>query len=442
MQTDFLSELSMTTKQVEVAGEIMTPSGHALPSGWDSRTLGEIAIITSGGTPSKANESFWMGDIPWLTAKDLKSFRMSDAIDHVSEAGVKAGSRMLPASALVVLVRGMTLLKDVPICILGRPMAFNQDLKGLVIDTRYEPEYIAYALVAQRNSLMSMVDVAGHGTGRLATHELISLEIPLPPPAEQRAIVEILDAADATVRKIQALIEAKAKYKRALAEELLTGRRRFPEFAETGKWQEFVVGDVLTETERPVVWSDDDFYNLLSVRRRSEGLFLRSVTQGKTIKTKQLREVRAGDFLISKMQVVHGAWGTVPAEFDKHHVSGSYICLLAKEPERVYMPFLGYLSSLKTMYSIALQCSHGVHIEKMTFKLSDFLRRKITLPPTLPEQRRIAECLSLLDDEIRLLQKQCEALKRQKQGLMQRLLTGAVRAPGFSLTPQPPLSSE
>jgi type I restriction enzyme S subunit len=79
------------------------------------------------------------------------------------------------------------------------------------------------------------------------------------------------------------------------------------------------------------------------------------------------------------------------------------------------------------MRHLAYICSHGVHIEKMTFNLEDFLHEKITIPLAVEEQMKIVGVLSACDREIELLQKQLEALKEQKRGLMQKLLTGEVR---------------
>jgi hypothetical protein len=51
---------------------------------WQSRTLGDCATFGSGGTPSKSCDDFWSGTIPWVSAKDLKVFRLHDAEDHVT----------------------------------------------------------------------------------------------------------------------------------------------------------------------------------------------------------------------------------------------------------------------------------------------------------------------------------------------------------------------
>ena len=64
---------------------------------WEYLPLGECATFLSGGTPSKKREDFWVGDIPWVSAKDLKIFRLHDAEDHVTAEAIKAGSRLVSA---------------------------------------------------------------------------------------------------------------------------------------------------------------------------------------------------------------------------------------------------------------------------------------------------------------------------------------------------------
>jgi type I restriction enzyme S subunit len=90
----------------------------------------------------------------------------------------------------------MTLLTDVPICALDRDVAFNQDVKAIVPRDEIDPLYLIYALRAAKPELLSMVELAGHGTGRLPTDRLKALEIPLPDKREQRAIAHILGTLD------------------------------------------------------------------------------------------------------------------------------------------------------------------------------------------------------------------------------------------------------
>jgi len=163
---------------------------------WVETTLDAVADLLSGGTPSKDRADYWGGTIPWATAKDMKRFRLEDTQDHVTENGAENGTKVVPAGTVFLLTRGMTLLNDVPICIAGQPMAFNQDVKALRPKSGVLNEFLPYLLLGQKERLLSSVDLAGHGTGRLNSDQLRRLDVRLPPEPEQRAIAHILGTLD------------------------------------------------------------------------------------------------------------------------------------------------------------------------------------------------------------------------------------------------------
>jgi type I restriction enzyme S subunit len=182
--------------------------------GWQSRTLDDCATFVSGGTPSKSRTDFWTGTIPWVSAKDLKVFRLHDAEDHVTADAVRAGSRLAPAGSIFLLVRGMTLHKDVPICVAMRDMAFNQDIKALMPKSGVDASFLTYWLLSQKSALLRSVDSAGHGTGRLNTDTLKAMTVALPPLAEQKAIAGVLGALDDKIelnRRMNATLESMAR---------------------------------------------------------------------------------------------------------------------------------------------------------------------------------------------------------------------------------------
>ena len=102
-----------------------------VPKGWVTTPIGDIVKFSSGGTPSKQNALYWGGDLPWISGKDLKSHYLETSIDTLTEIGFKEAKKA-PAGASLILVRGMTLLKDFPVGYATREVAFNQDLKALV----------------------------------------------------------------------------------------------------------------------------------------------------------------------------------------------------------------------------------------------------------------------------------------------------------------------
>ena len=241
---------------------------------------------------------------------------------------------------------------------------------------------------------------------------------------EQRKIAEILGVWDEAIEKQSRLIEKLELRKRALMQRLLTGKTRLPGFTEP--WQKSSYSEVLKEVKRKMNWDDNEEYDLISVKRRSGGLFHRESLFGRDIKTKNLRPTLKGDFLISKMQIVHGASGLVTEEFDGMKISGSYIALIAKDDKLVDMSFINWYSKTPYFYHQTYVSSYGVHIEKMTFDLESFMSMSIWLPD-LPEQKAIAEVLTAADNEIATHRKKLEALRLQKRGLMQQLLTGKTR---------------
>lgn len=166
---------------------------------WEPTTLDALVDLQSGGTPSKANLAFWNGSIPWVSAKDMKRLFLDDAEDHISAAAVDDGAKLVPAGTVLMLTRGMTLLKDVPICVLRCEMSFNQDVKALLPKGETDGLFVALLLLGNKQRLLRMVDIAGHGTGKLNTDELKALELAAPKPAEQQRIADFLSSLDAQI---------------------------------------------------------------------------------------------------------------------------------------------------------------------------------------------------------------------------------------------------
>ena len=257
------------------------------------------------------------------------------------------------------------------------------------------------------------------------TTQVRQFPVLLPSLTEQRGIVKTVEVWDRAISLAERLIAAKLTLRKGLMQQLLTGKRRFPGFSEP--WREVRLGEILHEVSRPVEWDDDAMYRLASVRRGSQGLFHRSTKQGREIKTKDLHTIHTDDFLISKRQVVHGATGLVTPSFDGAKVSGSYTILRARDPHMLDIEFFSWLAKLPRMVWKTYITSNGVHIEKLFFVVEDYLKQKIHLPRDVGEQRRVVELLSETDRELSLLRAQLTALKTQKRGLMQQLLTGKVR---------------
>ncbi|MEO1007513.1 MAG: restriction endonuclease subunit S [Planctomycetota bacterium] len=193
---------------------------------WKPTPIDKLASIKSGGTPSKSNPHYWGGSIPWVSAKDMKTVLLDDSKSHIAQLAVDEGARLVPAGTLLMLTRGMTLMKDVPICLLQRPMTFNQDLKALSPRKGTRSDFLIYLLIANKPSLRSLVDIAGHGTGRLDTDKIKRLELSKPEPAEQQQIADCLAALDAHLTSQAGKLAALRQHKHALMQQLFPSSRR------------------------------------------------------------------------------------------------------------------------------------------------------------------------------------------------------------------------
>jgi type I restriction enzyme, S subunit len=411
-----------------------------LPEGWKRVPLGECARFQSGGTPSKERGDYWGGDFPWVTAKDMKTLCLTGSELRLTKSG-KEVAAIAPALSVLVLTRGMTLLKDLPVGLVMQEASFNQDVKALIAKDGVDPWYLAYQLVANKSEILDLVDTAGHGTGRLDTELLKGFEVPIAPPEEQRAAAQIIRVWEAAIATAEKLLTNSRSYWLALIAQLLmpvpisTERQAgsFPPSVQPGipklpptpkGWRKVALGAHLHEISRPVSLEPDTEYTLVTVRRSRGGVDKRSVLLGSEIKTPTQFFVAAGDFLISKRQIVHGACGIVPAELDGAVVSNEY-AVLGGDGE-IDPRFLRFLSETTYFQQTCFHSSIGVHVEKMLFRTEQWLKRPFNIPP-LDEQRRIIEILDAARQQIALAEQQLALLKAEKRALMQQLLTGKRR---------------
>jgi type I restriction enzyme S subunit len=174
-------EIPMTASEVDWLSET--------PAHWSGIPLGFLIRFVSGGTPNKANEAYWDGDVPWVSPKDMKVFEISDAEDHVTELALnETGLRLVQPDHVLVVVRGMILLHSFPAARNLVPVTINQDMKALKCCNKLLPSFLLYLFRGIAKLLVSFAGESAHGTKKMETSVLSGLQIPLPPTEEQQAI--------------------------------------------------------------------------------------------------------------------------------------------------------------------------------------------------------------------------------------------------------------
>lgn len=197
-----------------------------VPESWEVAELGEVCNFLSGGTPAKMRHDYWQGRIPWVSPKDMKTTRLREVKDHISEAGLMAGSCLAPKGAVFIVVRGMILVKDVPIALAEVPMAFNQDMKAMLPGDRCSSEFMLYALQAHKRALFQKVGRSAHGTRTIVGDTLATFRIPLASLEEQRQIALTFNAIEHKQRKHESKKAALQDMFKTVLNQLMSGKIR------------------------------------------------------------------------------------------------------------------------------------------------------------------------------------------------------------------------
>lgn len=187
-----------------------------IPKDWQLKQIRHLCTSNGGGTPSKNNPNFWVGNIPWVSPKDMKFQYISDAEDHVSEDAVKQSStKKIPTGSVLIVVRGMILAHSVPVAINTKVVTINQDMKALVPNENISCDYLHLVLSGLKRTLLELTDNSAHGTKCLRTDLFEKLWIPLPSLKQQKKIISEINE---KVIKIDSLIHLQEEAKVLLQE--------------------------------------------------------------------------------------------------------------------------------------------------------------------------------------------------------------------------------
>ena len=398
------------------------------PKGWSWASIGDVAKLSFSSVDKK-------------TVEGENAVRLCNYMDVFHNRRIREGMPFMVSTASDSDIKKFTLNKgDV---VLTKDSETPEEIAfAAVIDEQIDNLVCGYHLAVLRPDktkvigeyLMSAINFhpnhhqfvrLANGATRfgLGIDSLNNALLPIPPLAEQRKIAEILRTWDEAIETAEAEHESLVKQLNGLVQSLAL---RIPEGKAPNGWVDRQIGDLVVEVDRRVEWDDDMTYKLVSCARRSGGIFHREDKLGSEIAVKKMQEIRSGDFILSRMQVLHGGWAMVEPDFAGHHVSDMYM-ILEPRTDRLYMSYFDWISRTSWMRHLAYLASYGVHIEKMTFVPKLFLNSKVRIPDSIAEQKRIAEILDGFSQKVEISSALLELLRNQKRGLMQKLLTGEVR---------------
>ncbi|WP_062810867.1 restriction endonuclease subunit S [Alcanivorax sp. NBRC 102028] len=177
--------------------------------------LSELCSIQSGGTPSRGNEAYWAGSIPWAKISDLEAAGdgyIKDTEEHITEEGLKAiRGRLFDNGTLLFAMYGSV----GKTAIVKGEVSTNQAILGIKpITKQLDLGYLRYWLRSQQYIFDR--DAKGVTQKNLSAGYVRGLKIPLPPLSEQKRIATILDKANAIRRKRQQATQLAEEFLRAV----------------------------------------------------------------------------------------------------------------------------------------------------------------------------------------------------------------------------------
>lgn len=185
----------------------------------------------SGSTPSKRDKTYWNGEIPWVSPKDMKADWITDTIDHISRDAVDpGGAPIIPQGSVLVVVRSGILQHKVPIAVNMVEVSINQDMRALIPkpDAPISADFLSIYLRCMQHKLLSQVKWST--TVQSINKESIeALEIPLPPLDIQKRLVEKVYSQCKIIDQLKAEADQKTQQAKTDVEAMILGIKPVPD---------------------------------------------------------------------------------------------------------------------------------------------------------------------------------------------------------------------
>lgn len=277
------------------------------------------------------------------------------------------------------------------------------------------PRYVGYLF----DSIDWMRYNEATGVPSLTAKTISNIKKAVPPMEEQRKIVEILGIWDEAIEKQNLLIEKLELRKRALMQRLLTSKTRLPSFTTPVDYKQ-LKPFIVEVSERNAKQTITEVLSVTNSRGFVSQIeqFYREVASANTTNYKVIRK---GQFAYNPSRVNVGSLDLLRT-FEVGILSPMYVVF--KTLPTISTQYLYYLLKSNWFIGHIPMYVQGSVRDSLSF---DGLRDMKFWIPSLPEQKAIAEVLTTADNEIAIHRKTLDALRKQKRGLMQQLLTGKTR---------------
>ncbi len=363
---------------------------------WEEKTLGEVFKTYSGGTPDTTKKkAYYGGTIPFIRSAEIN--KEETELFLTQEGLEKSSAKLVNKGDLLVALYGANSGDSAIAKING---AINQ----AVLCLQSENSNVFVQNFLQHNRELITQKYLQGGQGNLSGEIIKSIRVPFPSSKEQQKIADCLSSLDELITAAVERLEGLQQHKKGLLQRLFpcegsnTPELRFAGF--TGAWEEKTLGEVLSYIQPTPYIVDSTVYD-------SAGIPV--LTAGKT-------------FVLGYTDEADGIFTNLPTIiFDDFTTESRYINF----PFKVKSSAIKMLTlkddnnDLYFLYSLMSTIDFTVGAHKR-YWISEFQNLIVSIP-SLPEQRKIASCLSSLDTLLEKQQERITLLKTHKKGLLQQL---------------------
>lgn len=396
-----------------------------VPEGWKLATIDEIATVSSGGTPSRKEESYWRGEIPWVTTAEVRFGIITDTAQKITSTGLENSSaKLFPKDTILMAMYGQGKTRG-QVAKLGIEASTNQACAAILLKSDSDTDYYYHFLESRYEHIRNMANTGGQEN--LSAGIVKSIQVPVPPLPEQKMIAQILSTWDQAITATERLLENSQQRKKGLMQQLLTGKKRLPGFE--GEWTQVPLGSIFS---RVTTRNEGQSTNVVTISGQ-RGL----IRQQEFFKKSVASETLDGYYLLKKGQFAYNKsysngypMGAIKRlnRYGDGVVTTLYICFELSDTNVADSDFYEQYFESGLMINGLMQIAHegGRAHGLLNVKPSDFFSLKLLLPP-LVEQKAISLLLSKVGDEVDAQKRRLNHLKQEKRSLMQQLLTGKRR---------------
>lgn len=402
-----------------------------LPQGWEVKKLGDIAEISSGGTPSRNKKEYWdNGTIPWVKIKDIKEKFISTTEEFITEDGLKNSSAKLFKKGTLLYSIFATLGE---IAILDMDATTNQAIAGINIkENNINSLYLMYFL----RSIKDEISNKGRGVAQnnLNLSILKQIQIPLPPLKEQERIVGILDESFSKIDESIKILEQDLLNLDELMQSAL--QKAFNPLKDNAKenyklpqgWEWKNLGEIcfITDGTHKTPNYIETGIPFLSVKNISKGFFdlsdVKYISLEEHNKLIKRAKPEFGDILICRIGTL-GKAIKISLEFE----FSIFVSLgLLKPKVKIISDYLVYFlnSYFIEGWINDNKVGGGTHTAKLNLNILE--KCPVALPP-LKEQEQIASHLDELSSHVKNLKQNYQAQIKDLQELKNSLLDKAFK---------------